>query len=224
MKKKKTSHPPLFPASIDWCHLTPQTDYLWDEQGERTCSYILRFEHLESDFAALAALYGKDATVNVTVVGTGGGGGGGSGNNTATTTATTTSVLNVVAQHRSSDASTGHAKNARVGAAGTGSYNNHPHSSSFTVDDIETATKDHLAALYAADYALLGYRATDASRPPPPLLAGRLVVGGSSDSSSARRRDGQRAEDSSGGEQAPLPSFLDCAHMRDPGIALADLQ
>ena len=44
---------------IEFCHLIPQSDYIWNAAGERTCNYVLRFEHLEDDFAALSALYGK---------------------------------------------------------------------------------------------------------------------------------------------------------------------
>ena len=41
------------------CHLIPQVDYIWDEAGKRTCSYVLRFERLEEDFNALLRLYGR---------------------------------------------------------------------------------------------------------------------------------------------------------------------
>jgi len=43
------------------CHLLPQSDYIWNENGERTCNYVLRFEHLKAEFTALADLYGKNS-------------------------------------------------------------------------------------------------------------------------------------------------------------------
>ena len=46
---------------IEYCHLIPQSDYVWNEDGDRSCNYVLRFEHLETEFAALASLYGRQS-------------------------------------------------------------------------------------------------------------------------------------------------------------------
>ena len=54
-------------TQVPYCHLQPQTDYIWDEAGARTCHYVLRFEHLQAEFAALARLYGKSAKVGRSV-------------------------------------------------------------------------------------------------------------------------------------------------------------
>jgi len=43
------------------CHLIPQIDYVWNKQGERTCSFVLRFEHLKEEFEALSLLYNQSS-------------------------------------------------------------------------------------------------------------------------------------------------------------------
>jgi hypothetical protein len=53
-------------TAADRCHLIPQSEYVWGHRGERTCSFVLRFEHLAEDFAALAALYGRSVVDEAT--------------------------------------------------------------------------------------------------------------------------------------------------------------
>ena len=45
------------------CHILPQSDYVWDQNGERTCNYVLRYEHLEAEFNALAHRYHTDLSI-----------------------------------------------------------------------------------------------------------------------------------------------------------------
>lgn len=40
------------------CHLVPQSDYIYNQRGDRIIQHILRYEHLRGDFEKLAHCYG----------------------------------------------------------------------------------------------------------------------------------------------------------------------
>jgi hypothetical protein len=61
--KESLSEKHLF-VGEQYCHFLPQTDYIWNERGERTCNFVLRYEHFHSDFDLLAQLYGQKGSGN----------------------------------------------------------------------------------------------------------------------------------------------------------------
>ena len=50
----------LSPAKKDDCHSLPQSMYVWDANGTRTCGLVLRFERIAHDFDALMKRHGID--------------------------------------------------------------------------------------------------------------------------------------------------------------------
>lgn len=53
----KTLAPGVFPVGRQ-CHLVPQSTYVFDAAGARTCAHALRFERLPDEFDALMERYG----------------------------------------------------------------------------------------------------------------------------------------------------------------------
>ena len=58
----------LYNWKQSFCHILPQSDYIWDRNGDRTCNYVLRYEHLEAEFNTLARRYHTDLSItNATI-------------------------------------------------------------------------------------------------------------------------------------------------------------
>mmetsp|Transcript_6545 Transcript_6545/g.12198 ORF Transcript_6545/g.12198 Transcript_6545/m.12198 type:complete len:383 (+) Transcript_6545:115-1263(+) len=129
-----------------FCHMIPQADYIWDEAGQRTCSYVLRFEHLHAEYESLAKLYGINPFINVSIA---------RGDHVGESSIVgkrvgTSSILSVldhpsIIQHR------------RV--------------HTFNVGHMEPDVLETFLNLYAADFCLLGYDTNLSAPVPPPLLS-----------------------------------------------------
>jgi hypothetical protein len=147
------------------CHLLPQSDYIWDEAGERTCSFVLRYEHLHAEFESLAKLFGVSAFVNLTSSSADGGGsgcGGGGGPPSGALVSVLDDMPSSVA-HRD------------------------PHA--FTVEHMEPDVKEAFLRIYAADFCLLGYDKSTSAPAPPPLLENAIQAGGPNFARCACQRD-----------------------------------
>ena len=49
------------------CHLVPQSEYVFDSRGTQTCDFVLRYEHLDSDFSTLADAFNFRGKISLRV-------------------------------------------------------------------------------------------------------------------------------------------------------------
>jgi hypothetical protein len=158
---------------FSWCHLIPQSAYVWDGRGGRTCAYVLRYEHLVAEFDALARLYGRTATTWVDDDEDGSGGDKGSGDSVKVQRRKkkrrAVSILDAPGVARKRQQSTQEQPLL---------YQR------FDSSRVRLDLRRAVAELYEADYRLLGYddysttTTTTTTQPPPPLIVPYMMTKG----------------------------------------------